>query len=100
MRIQHPAMLPCPFCGRVPTIIRTDSEGNIKPEEYFDDPWSGVACHIYHPFIDDESDDCPIAHHPIESNCIESVGCLSYDTPDEAVAMWNHRCPPNSLRSE
>ena len=78
--------LPCPFCGRVPTLLITDDEGNIKDNymDYLDDQWSGLSFQISHEITDEN--DCPVASHEDME-----VGCLMYETPKRAVKTWNRR---------
>ena len=78
---------PCPFCGMAVEVARTDGEGNFRPDEYFDGPWSGVAYHITHPYSDDNaSSNCPVATH-----VDEFVGCVDYYDIQELIAAWNKR---------
>jgi len=76
---------PCPFCGQEVQIERTDAEGNFHPDEYFDNPWSGLMYNIKHEY-DDVEGDCPIATHKDEF-----VGALGYESVEELTEIWNTR---------
>lgn len=54
--------LTCPFCGREVRIVVCDDEGNIHPDEYEDDPWSGLGYMLVHEEADGVQ--CPIATEP------------------------------------
>ena len=75
---------PCPFCGQEVEIVRTDSEGNFHPEEYFDNPWSGVSYHITHDYR--KVGDCPISTQEDDF-----VGCIVYQSEEELIENWNFR---------
>ena len=80
-------MRPCPFCGHHVKIQITDSEGNLRPPEYVDNPWSGLAYHITHDYHElEEGVVCPIATHEDEF-----IGALDYDSIDELIEVWNKR---------
>jgi hypothetical protein len=74
----------CPFCGGEADFILTDSEGNLRPESYLDEPWSGVGYLIDH--NNEKNVDCPIANHPQEC-----VGSFIYDSKQDAIKAWNTR---------
>ena len=75
----------CPFCGGTVRVIPCDDEGNYpKDSEYEANPYSGLGYVICH----DENDsigNCPIAREVGEG----MQGRLIYDSPEEAVEMWN-----------
>lgn len=75
---------PCPFCGKDISIALSDSEGNMRPASYEEDPWSGISFQILHDY--EQSPDCPIAAHPGEP-----VGTTLYDTREELIEKWNVR---------
>ncbi len=75
---------PCSFCGGKAFIIVCDNEGNHKPPEYEDDPWSGLGFLLYH--SEKENSDCPIAH---DADC--QCGMMIYDSREKAAEAWNHR---------
>lgn len=81
-------LLPCPFCGGKPQIIICDDEGNIKrnPEEYIEDPWSGLSFAMIHP--KDESNLCPVA---TEKDDDVVLGNYLFDSLDELIELWNKR---------
>ena len=74
----------CPFCGGIPHIIVCDDEGNHHPDEYENNPWSGLGFMLYH--NEEENPNCPIAHEA-ESQC----GRRIYDSREEATLVWNRR---------
>lgn len=74
----------CPFCGGVPRIIVCDDEGNHRPDEYENDPWSGLGFMLYHD--EEENPNCSIAHEA-ESQCGRNI----YDNREEATLAWNQR---------
>ncbi len=78
--------LTCPFCGREVRIVVCDDEGNIHPDEYEDDPWSGLGYMLVHEEADGVQ--CPIATEPDEP-----LGRLIYDSREEAADTWNKRTP-------
>ncbi len=82
LRVKREELKPCPFCGMVPEIVVTDDEGNVHPDEYRDDPWSGLGFAIAHY---DPAFDCPVALH--EGETYPSI----YDSEEEAAAAWNRR---------
>ena len=77
---------PCPFCGQDVQILRTDSEGNLQPDKYFDEEGarSGISYSITHTPKDDKV--CPIATHEDEP-----MGCWQYDSIEELAGYWNKR---------
>ena len=75
---------PCPFCGGNVKIQIRDDEGNLKPESYKNNPWSGLSFSVQHHHSDNEK--CPIAtHHG------EPLGVFLYSSEDELTARWNNR---------
>lgn len=79
--------LKCPFCGGNVRILVCDDEGNIHPEEYEDDPWSGLGYQLAHDRCDSIGE-CPIANH----DCDEStLGSIIYDSREEAIELWSKR---------
>jgi len=78
---------PCPFCGGKVEIVRTDCEGNLQPDKYFDEDgaWSGIAYQITHPYTKLETE-CPIATHEDEF-----IGCYNYEAVEELIETWNKR---------
>ena len=77
---------PCPFCGGKARIGICDDEGNIKSDDYEDDPWSGIGYIIAHAVED--NDNCPIAKYQGDD---AQMGVYIYDTREEAIAAWNKR---------
>lgn len=78
---------PCPFCGKVPQIYVCDEEGNIRNDDYENDPWSGLSyaiCHIDE--VEQNGVDCPVATHDGEI-----LGTRLYESIDELVECWNGR---------
>lgn len=76
---------PCPFCGlNIVELVLTDGEGNLRPPEYEDDPWSGLGFFLYHPETEEQ---CPL-------DCMagERIGMYTYESREEATKDWNHRC--------
>lgn len=85
IRKAEEGFIPCPFCGKKPTIVFSDDEGNWKDqdtEEYLDDPWSGLRFMIEH-----DSKGCPI--EPYESDPGKTFNNW-YDSPKAAVKDWNN----------
>lgn len=76
--------LTCPFCGREVRIVVCDDEGNIHPDEYEDDPWSGLGFMLVHE--EEDGIDCPIA-----TEQGETLGHLIYDSREEAIYIWGKR---------
>lgn len=77
---------PCPFCGEMPRILVSDDEGNMRPDEYEKDPWSGLGFQIEHIAVEEDDPICPVA--TFEG---ESIGTRIYDSRDEAIEAWNSR---------
>ena len=75
----------CPFCGSSISIVVCDDEGNIHPDEYEHNPWSGLGYMLYHDINDDPKGRCPIAGHEGEG----VLGTFIYDTREEATEAWN-----------
>lgn len=75
---------PCPFCGGKVKIYVSDDEGNYRPDEYEDDPWSGLTFTLGHPR--GKNKDCPIANHDGEI-----LGTFLYESREEAAETWNTR---------
>lgn len=86
--IKDKRLKPCPFCGQVPMIYVCDDEGNIKDDDYANNPWSGLCYSICYEMDDSKGNNnvCPIA--TFES---EILGTQLYDTIDELVERWNRR---------
>jgi hypothetical protein len=82
--IKNAKLRPCPFCGRIPTIIFTDDEGNYHEEDYLDSQWSGLMFAISHEHVGDFK--CPVANHKGET-----IGSWQYYTVDELATFWNRR---------
>lgn len=59
--------------------MQCDDEGNIRGEEYENNPWSGLRYRVVH-----ESDDCLISTGEDGYNLI-------YDSREEAENHWNSR---------
>lgn len=78
---------PCPFCGGEAKLSVSDDEGNMKSEEYENDPWSGLSFRIQHDHNDNKG--CPIAAYGIEEG--GSIGVYLYDNREEAIQAWNLR---------
>ena len=81
--------LKCPFCEGEVRIIVCDDEGNIHPDEYENDPWSGLGFKLYHDETMTNGEYCPIAGHESEG----TLGMYIYDTREEAIEIWNTRKP-------
>ena len=81
--------LTCPFCGGEVKILVCDDEGNLHPDEYENDPWSGLGFKLYHDETMTNGQDCPIAGHEGEG----TLGMYIYDTREEAIKYWNTRKP-------
>lgn len=81
----------CPFCGGEVTIGVFDSEGNRRPPEYENDPWSGLRFALLH-HTDEE---CPISTYDAEI-----LGIYLYDTRAEAAAAWNRRVAPDDAEAK
>lgn len=78
---------PCPFCGKTPTILICDGEGNIHDQEYERDPWSGLYYGLRHEQDGiDPNEACPIATH-----AGEILGTQLYESVDELARRWNGR---------
>lgn len=80
-------MLPCPWCKGTAKIIVCDDEGNHHPDDYENNPWSGIGYFLYH--SESENPDCPIAHDDY-TQC----GRYIYDSREEAIDAWNTRPAP------
>ena len=76
---------PCPFCGKEAVCHLTDAEGNLRPESYLNDPWSGVGYVLFHPVA---WDSCPIA---TEIDMDDTLGMQIYSSMEEAARLWNKR---------
>ena len=81
--------LKCPFCEGEVRIVVCDSEGNLRPDEYENDPWSGLGFKLYHDETMTNGEYCPIAGHESEG----TLGMYIYDTKEEAIEAWNTRKP-------
>lgn len=78
--------LVCPFCGGVVRIAVCDDEGNLHPEEYENDPWSGIGYMLMHEEKDvPKGKLCPIATFDDDDKC---QGIHIYDSRDEAYSAW------------
>ena len=77
-------VLPCPWCKGTAKIIVCDDEGNHHPDDYENDPWSGIGYFLYH--SESENPDCPIAHDDY-TQC----GRYIYDSREDAIDAWNTR---------
>lgn len=80
-------VLPCPWCKGTAKIIVCDDEGNHHPDDYENDPWSGIGYFLYH--SESENPDCPIAHDDY-TQC----GRYIYDSREDAIDAWNTRPAP------
>ena len=80
-------VLECPWCKGTAKIIVCDDEGNHHPDDYENDPWSGIGYFLYH--SESENPDCPIAHDDY-TKC----GRYIYDSIEEAIDAWNTRPTP------
>lgn len=80
-------VLPCPWCKGIAKIIVCDDEGNHHPDDYENDPWSGIGYFLYH--SESENPDCPIAHDDY-TQC----GRYIYDSREDAIDAWNTRPAP------
>lgn len=74
----------CPFCGGEVRIVVCDDEGNIRPDEYEDDPWSSLGYMLVHE--EEDGIKCPIATEPDEP-----LGRMIYDSREEAIETWSQR---------
>ena len=74
----------CPFCNGEVELNISDDEGNNRPPEYEDDPWSGLTFTLYH--SNKINKGCPIANHQDEI-----LGTLLYESREEATEAWNKR---------
>ena len=81
----RPKLKHCPFCGREISIQTCDAEGNHRPDDYADDPWSGLGFLLRHE-IPAEGTYCPIATHEGED-----IGTIIYGSKDSAIERWNTR---------
>lgn len=79
---------PCPFCGKTPTILICDEEGNIHDKDYEREPWSGLYYALRHEIWDgiDPNKACPIATH-----AAEILGSQLYESVEELASRWNAR---------
>ena len=81
--------LKCPFCGGEVRIVVCDDEGNVRDEEYEDDPWSGLRYGLMHEEADvPEGESCPIATHDGNDTLL---GTYIFDTREEARDEWKKR---------
>lgn len=80
-------LLPCPFCGSEIRIVVCDDEGNIREDNYENDPWSGLGYRLYHDIADCKNGNCPIAGHEGDGE----MGIWIYDTREDAIEAWNRR---------
>ena len=74
----------CPFCGCDVGITICDEEGNDKPLDYLDDPYSGIAFKIKH-----DNGGCFLC----DFNEISPIYSVENDDFDKALAQlvsdWN-----------
>lgn len=83
-------MLVCPFCGGFVRIVVCDEEGNIRTEEYENDPWSGLGYQLMHERKDvPKGRKCPISTLDGDEQCL---GAYIYDSRDEAYNRWVGKC--------
>ena len=75
----------CPFCGGKVTIRVCDGEGNLRPDSYEEDPWSGLGFVLYHDLAT-AKDTCPIAHH-----VDEQLGTIIFESRELAEKSWRNR---------
>ena len=76
---------PCPFCGCVPLIQLCDNEGNFKPLDYLENPYSGIKYGIRHD-VGRADGDCPII-----TSVGELLGGYLYNSLDLLESTWNRR---------
>lgn len=75
--------LKCPFCGGTVWIAVCDDEGNLRPDVYEDDPWSGLSYALIHENSDVPADElCPIAVDDTR------IGDYLFDAVEEAAVAW------------
>ena len=74
--------LKCPFCGGTVWIAVCDDEGNLHPDVYAEDPWSGLSYVLIHSNDDVPKHElCPVANE-------DSIGEYLFDNVEEAVVAW------------
>ena len=79
----------CPFCGK-PIIIKVcDDEGNIRSDEYEDDPWSGLHYVLVHD--EDIAGNFDGVVCPIATSVGNTLGMYIYDSRAEAIITGNMR---------
>lgn len=79
-------LLPCPFCGGKTKIAVCDSEGNLRDDDYEQNPWSGLGYQLIHTI--EENEGCPIAKYDCDG---AEMGVYIYDSKEEAIEAWNRR---------
>jgi hypothetical protein len=77
---------PCPFCGGETKIAVCDSEGNLRDDDYEQNPWSGLGYQLIHTI--EENEGCPIAKYDCDG---AEMGVYIYDSKEEAIEAWNRR---------
>lgn len=84
VEIRKSQMRKCPFCGCEVGITICDDEGNDKPLDYLDDPYSGIAFKFNHDnggcVLCDFNEISPIYH--VEDDDFDAA-------LDQLVSDWN-----------
>jgi hypothetical protein len=75
---------PCPFCGREVRLQLCDEEGNFHPDEYLDDPWSGISYVLIHG--NTKGVQCMLDEFNDEPLC-----GWRFSKAEGAAEMWNRR---------
>lgn len=83
---QEAKLLPCPFCGGEARILVSDSEGNLRDDDYEMNPWSGLGYRLIHAI--EENEGCPIAKYDCDG---AEMGVYIYNSKKEAIEAWNRR---------
>jgi hypothetical protein len=67
-------------------ILVCDEEGNVKCEDYEEDPWGGLSFALSHE-RNSSDDKCPISGF----NADEVTAGFLYGTREEAISSWSIR---------